>query len=79
MTVFPGKGGQALIPETLEKIKELRKYIDENNLEVEIEADGGINDITSESVKEAGTDILVSGSYLTSSDDIKEAVKKLKC
>ena len=78
MTVVPGKGGQALIPETLEKIKALKKYCVDNNLEINLEADGGINDKTAESVKKAGCDILVSGSYITGSENFAEPVKKLK-
>lgn len=78
MTVIPGKGGQKLMPETLEKIKELKKYRDDNNLEIDIEADGGINDKTAESVREAGCDRLVSGSYITDSENYAESVKKIK-
>ena len=62
MTVVPGKGGQKLMPETLEKIKELKKYTLDNDLEIDIEADGGINYDTVQSVKEAGCDRLVSRS-----------------
>ena len=54
MTVNPGKGGQTIIEETIEKIKEFRKYIDENGLDTEINADGGINADTIAKVKEAG-------------------------
>ena len=54
MTVEPGEGGQKLLPNTIQKIKEIKKYIDENNLEVDIEADGGINIENAEIVKEAG-------------------------
>ena len=43
MTVEPGKGGQELIPETIDKIKQTKHYIEENNLDTYIEADGGIN------------------------------------
>lgn len=78
MTVEPGKGGQALIPETLEKIKKLRKYIDDENLDTYIEADGGINLNTIDSVKNAGVDIIVAGSAIIKSEDYKETIKKLK-
>lgn len=78
MTVVPGKGGQKLMPETLEKIKELKKYLVDNNLEIDIEADGGINYETVQSVKQAGCDRLVSGSYITDSENFSEAVKNLK-
>lgn len=78
MSVVAGKGGQKFIPETLEKIKELRKYIDENDLDVNIEVDGGINLETASLAKEAGADILVCGSFLVNSEDRKEIVQKLK-
>lgn len=78
MTVVPGKGGQKLIPETLEKVKELKKYINENNLDILIEVDGGINLDTSMAAKEAGADILVAGSYIINSENYFEAIKNLK-
>lgn len=78
MTVEPGEGGQQLLLETLEKIKQLKKYIDENNLEVDIEADGGINTENAETVKEAGTNILVSGSAIINAENYNEIVSKFK-
>ena len=78
MTVVPGKGGQKLIPETLEKVKELRKYIEENGIDIDIEVDGGINGETAESAKEAGANILVAGNYLVTAENLKEAVQSLK-
>lgn len=78
MTVEPGKGGQALIPETLEKIKELKKYIEENNLDTYTQADGGINLDTIEDIKNVGIDIAVVGSAIIKSDNFKETIKKLK-
>lgn len=78
MTVVPGKGGQKLIPETLEKAKSLKQYITENNIDIDIEVDGGINDITAEQAILSGANILVAGNYLVSAENISEAVKKLK-
>ena len=78
MTVEPGEGGQKLLPNTIEKIKELKQYIDENNFEVDIEADGGINTENANMVKEAGADMLVSGSAIINAGDYKEVVDKLK-
>ena len=78
MTVEPGEGGQELIPETLKKIEELKKYIDENNLEVDIEADGGINKDNVSMLTEKGVDIVVSGSAIIKSDNYKEYIKELK-
>ena len=78
MTVVPGKGGQALIPETLEKIKELKKYITENNIDIDIEADGGINDENVKEVSDSGANIIVAGSYIVNAENPKEAIDKLK-
>ena len=78
MTVVPGKGGQKLIPETLEKVKELKEYIDKNNIDIDIEVDGGINAETAERAVEAGANILVAGNYLVTAENISEAVAKLK-
>lgn len=78
MGVKPGKGGQEFIPETVQKIESLKKYIDENNLDLDIEVDGGVNDKTAERVVEAGANILVAGAYITSKDDPKEAISFLK-
>ena len=78
MTVVPGKGGQKLIPETLDKVRTIKDYIEKNNIDIDIEVDGGINDTTCEDAKEAGANILVVGSYLVSSDNYKETILKLK-
>lgn len=78
MTVEPGKGGQELIPETVEKIKQLKTYCDENDMEIDIEVDGGINENTVEQVKEAGANIIVVGTYILNSDDYKKQIKVLK-
>lgn len=78
MTVEPGKGGQKLILETLQKVKELKKYILENNLDTYIEVDGGVNKDTISMVKEAGIDIAVAGSAVISAKDFKQAIKELK-
>ena len=78
MTVEPGEGGQKLIPETIEKVRKLKEYLRENNLEVEIEADGGINEDNAKALKDAGCDIIVAGTSIVSSNDYKETVRKLK-
>lgn len=78
MTVEPGKGGQKLIPETIEKAKELKKYIEENNLDTYIEVDGGVNKDTISMVKEAGVDIAVAGSAIISAEDFKVVIDELK-
>lgn len=78
MTVEPGKGGQKLILETIQKIKDLKQYIVKNNLEVDIEADGGINLENVSLLKEAGCDIVVAGTCIIQSENFKETIKKLK-
>lgn len=78
MTVEPGKGGQKLIEETLNKIKQLKQYIQKNNIELDIEADGGINLETIKKVKEAGIDIAVVGSGIINTENYKETIKQLK-
>lgn len=78
MTVEPGKGGQTLLSEMINKIEALKKYIDDNNLEIDIEADGGINLNTCEAVKEAGTNILVAGTAILMAKDYKEIIDELK-
>ena len=78
MTVEPGKGGQKLITETIEKIRKLKEYIYQNNLETFIEADGGINTENAAILKDAGVDIMVVGSCIINSDDYKKTIKELK-
>ena len=79
MSVNPGFGGQKFMPEVLSKVKILRKKIDEENLKVEIEIDGGIDFDTGKLAKEAGVDILVSGTTLFAGNDgLKENIKKLR-
>lgn len=78
MTVFPGKGGQDIIEATIEKIRSLKNYCLENDLDLDIEADGGINDKNADKVVKAGANIIVSGSYILKSKDYISAVKFLK-
>lgn len=78
MTVEPGKGGQILINDTLKKIKKLSKYAKENNLELDIEADGGINLKTAPEVKKAGCNILVAGTAILMAKDFKVIIDELK-
>ena len=78
MTVEPGKGGQTLITDMIEKIKKLKSYIKQNNLEIDIEVDGGINLVTAPQVKEAGADILVAGTAILKAKDYKIIIDELK-
>lgn len=78
MTVEPGKGGQTLITDMLEKISTLKKYIEQNNLEIDIEVDGGINLKTAPRVKEAGANILVAGTAILAASDYSIIINELK-
>lgn len=78
MTVEPGKGGQTLLTNMVGKIEKLKKYINDNNIEVDIEADGGINLTTAEAVKKAGANILVSGTAILIAKDYKIIIDELK-
>lgn len=64
MTVQPGFGGQKYLDECTEKIQELRELIDREELDVDIQVDGGINDDTLETVMKAGANLIVAGSYV---------------
>ena len=68
MTVQPGFGGQKYMDECTEKIQELRELIDKENLNVDIEVDGGINEGTIETVMKAGANIFVAGSWVFGGD-----------
>ena len=68
MTVQPGFGGQKYMDECTEKIQELRELIDKENLNVDIEVDGGINEDTLETVMKAGANIFVAGSWVFGGD-----------
>ena len=78
MTVEPGKGGQTLLNDMVEKIKTLKKYIDDNQIQVDIEADGGINLVTAPKVKDAGANILVSGTAILMAKSYETIIKELR-
>jgi len=78
MTVNPGFGGQKFIPYSLEKVKQLRKTIDERKLNVLIEVDGGITVENAKSLVDAGADVLVAGNTVFSSSDPLKTIAKLK-
>ena len=80
MSVEPGFGGQKFMPEVLSKTKILKKIIKEKNLNVDIEIDGGINFDNCTLVKEAGANILVSGStiFKENQGDLKKNIEILR-
>ena len=75
MTVNPGFGGQRLIPYTIDKVREVKKLIEEQELKVDIEVDGGINLSNVEEVMDAGANIIVAGSAVFNGN-IQENVAK---
>lgn len=77
MSVYPGFSGQKFIDRSLDKVRDLRNFIDENNYSARIEIDGGINAETGKLAREAGADILVSASYIFQ-NNIEDSIKKLK-
>ena len=78
MTVEPGLGGQKLIPETLEKVKTLKEYIEKNDIDIDIEVDGGINEETIEAAKTAGANIFVVGTAIVNKEDYGQAIDTLR-
>jgi ribulose-phosphate 3-epimerase len=78
MSVNPGFGGQRFIPNTLEKIKELRRMIDEKGLGVKIEIDGGVTLDNAKSIIDAGAHVLVAGNTVFASADPMATIHQLK-
>lgn len=78
MTVEPGFGGQSFMEDMLEKIRVLKSYAEEHNLDVKLQVDGGINDKTAAKAVQAGADMLVVGSYLFKQESVAHGVKALK-
>lgn len=81
MTVQPGFGGQKYIEDCTEKIQELRELIQQENLDVDIQVDGGINDETIETVMKAGANLFVAGSYVFNGDlasNVRRITKRIQ-
>lgn len=77
MSVNPGFGGQSFIENSLEKIEIFRNIVDEEDYDILIQIDGGVNENTVESIVEAGADVLVAGSAIFNTDDYAEAIRKI--
>ena len=73
----PGFGGQKFIEASLPKIRKLRELLDSKGLSIDIEVDGGINEETGKSAKDAGADILVSCAFIFNSVNPEAAYKTL--
>ncbi len=78
MSVNPGFGGQNFIPNTFEKIRGLRKMINELDVNVKIEVDGGVSLENAKQIIDAGADVLVAGNAVFKSDDPKQIIHKFK-
>ena len=78
MSVNPGFGGQKFIPNTLNKLKELRELIDETGSHALIEIDGGVNLETGRQLVDAGADVLVAGNAVFKAPDMVDMINKLK-
>ncbi len=77
MSVNPGFGGQKFIPNTLNKVRELKALIQEKGSHAVIEVDGGVNDVTGRQLAEAGADVLVAGNYVFKAEDPLKAIDTL--
>ena len=78
MSVNPGFGGQKFIPDSLDKIRDLRQMIQSRNLNTQIEIDGGVNEKTIPAIADAGVDIFVAGSAIFGSRDYKETIDSFR-
>lgn len=78
MSVNPGFGGQNFIPNSLDKIRELRGMIQKNGLSTLIEIDGGVNEKTIKNISDAGVDVFVAGSAIFGSPDYKKTIARFR-
>ena len=78
MSVFPGFGGQKFIPESLDKLRQLRQMIDESGREIDLQIDGGVTAENVAEIKAAGANVIVAGSAVFKAENRKEMIAKLK-
>lgn len=78
MSVNPGFGGQSFIPQTLEKLREARKRIDDSGFDIRLEIDGGVKVDNIREIKAAGADMFVAGSAIFSQPDYKTVIDKMR-
>jgi len=78
MSVNPGFGGQAFIENTINKVKRLRRMIEESGSKALIEVDGGVMATTASRLVEAGVDVLVSGSYVFKAENPEQTIRDLR-
>ncbi len=75
MSVNPGFGGQKYIPQSTQKVRKLKKMINDLKLDIDIQVDGGVNDVNAKELIAGGADILVAGSFVFGADDRSGAIK----
>jgi ribulose-phosphate 3-epimerase len=78
MSVNPGFGGQSFIPSALDKLRQVRKLIDQSGLEIRLEIDGGVKTDNIRQIKEAGADTFVAGSAIFSQPDYKKVIDEMR-
>ena len=78
MSVEPGFGGQKFMADMMPKVSAIRRYIDERNLDCELEVDGGVDAVTCKTCIEAGANVLVAGSAVYKAADIPAKIKELR-
>ena len=78
MSVYPGFGGQEFIEDTIEKISEAKKIIDQQDQQIFLEVDGGINNETISRVSQAGANVFVAGSAIFGSSDYEKTIKSFR-
>ena len=78
MSVFPGFGGQKFIPESLEKLRQVKAIVEKCGKDIDIEIDGGVGEGNVAIIKEAGANVIVAGSAVFKAEDRKEMIAKLK-
>jgi ribulose-phosphate 3-epimerase len=78
MSVNPGFGGQSFIPKTLDKLRAVRKMIDESGRDIRLEIDGGVKVENIKEIAEAGADMFVAGSAIFNQPDYKQVIDQMR-
>ena len=78
MSVFPGFGGQKFIPEALDKLRQVKKLIDQSGKQIDLEIDGGVTEENVEAIKAAGANVIVAGSTVFKAQDRAKVIAELK-
>ena len=78
MSVNPGFGGQSFIPSALDKLREVRKRIDDSGYDIRLEIDGGVKVDNIRAIKEAGADTFVAGSAIFGKPDYKTIIDEMR-